>query len=70
MQELESCVIHSGIQMFISVSSISPVQFSPKYMQKGKMKGTYTFLENMAISEVKELYAPSLKLGSHRDIWY
>lgn len=34
------------------------------------MKGTYTFLENMAISEVKELYAPSLKLGSHRDIWY
>lgn len=27
------------------------------------MKGIYTFLENMAISEVKELYTPSLKLG-------
>lgn len=40
-------------------------------MQKAKMKGIYTFLENMAISEVKELYTP-LKLGteSHTNIWY
>lgn len=30
---------------------------------KAKKKGIYTFLENMAISEVKKLYTPSSKLG-------
>lgn len=30
---------------------------------KAKMKGICTFLENMAISEVKKLYTPSSKLG-------
>lgn len=60
MQELGSCMIHFCIQVLISISSISPVYFPPKYMQKAKMKEMYTFLENMAISEVKELYTPEL----------